>query len=419
MGSGCPRNLRETLNVFLAAPEARFAVVAIDLDRFKPVNDLYGHAIGDELLVKVAKLLAEEASDGGFAARLGGDEFVLVLPYQTDGALFQQLSNLVAKVARPHCLGKNEASVGATLGVALAPADGHDPDTLLRRADVALYRAKSDGRGCFSFFESGMDARVLERAALEHDLRIAVRSDDIIPHFQPLVHLESGDVSGFEILVRWPHVGRGLIQPDEFIPIAVETGLINELTFNVLRRACHETLHWPKAPRISLNLAPVQLHDQALPQKLLKVLSECGFPPGRLEIEITEDALVSDLAAASALLTSLKNVGVSISLDDFGTGYSSLRHLRELPFDTLKIDRSFVRSMSDCDDALSIVKTIVQLAKSLGLAVTAEGIETEDQARDLQALGCERGQGYYLGRPAAGLPSREPLAQSHLRTRAK
>jgi diguanylate cyclase (GGDEF)-like protein len=381
--------------------EERLAVIAIDLDRFKPVNDLYGHAVGDELLVRIAKLLSEEAGADGFVARLGGDEFVMVLPCARAEDLIGRLSALVSGFEAPIALGEHEVSVGATLGVAMGPDDGEDAPLLLRRADAALYRAKEDGRGRFAFFEPGLDARALERAMLEHDLRQAVRNDEIVPFFQPLVDLDTGAVKAFEILSRWPHPTRGMIGPDQFIKIAEETGLIGEMTFNILRQACREALHWPGAPRLSLNIAPAQLHDAALPQKILKVLAECGFPPGRLEIEITEDALVADFEAARALLSSLKNLDVRIALDDFGTGYSSLRHLRELPFDVLKIDRSFVHSMTDSEEAMSIVRTIVHLAKSLGLSVTAEGIETQGQAAELQALGCERGQGFLLGKPSA------------------
>jgi diguanylate cyclase (GGDEF)-like protein len=398
------RHLHTALESFLAKVDhsKRLAVVATDLDRFKPVNDLYGHAVGDELLVKIAGMFQEEAGLEGFVARLGGDEFILVLPHASDEELIARLSALIAKFALPiHLLG-HDVSIGVSLGVAMAPTDGLDANSLMRRADVALYRAKEEGRGRFAFFEAGMDARVHERAALEHDLRIAIRNDEIVPHYQPLVQLATGEVTAFEVLARWPHAQRGLVPPDQFIKVAKETGLIGELTFNVLRRACRETLNWPGAPRISFNIAPVQLQDAALPQKILKVLSECGFPPPRLEIEITEDALVADFLAAKLLLISLKNLGVRISLDDFGTGYSSLRHLRELPFDVVKIDRSFVHDMGDSEEALTIVKTIVQLAKSMGLGVTAEGIETESQALELQALGCEHGQGFLLGRPAAG-----------------
>jgi len=217
------------------------------------------------------------------------------------------------------------------------------------------------------------------------------------------VAFDTRDITGYEILSRWTHKTRGPIEPTIFIRIAEQTGLIGELTANVLRRACVESLSWPGAPRISLNIAAVQLSESALPQKLLKVLAECGFPPQRLEIEITEDALIADFEGARAILTSLKNLGVGIALDDFGTGYSSLRHLRELPFDELKIDRSFVHGMEASAEALSIVRTIVDLARSLGMGVTAEGVETEAQATALQALGCERGQGFLLGRP---LPDR-------------
>jgi predicted signal transduction protein with EAL and GGDEF domain len=310
-------------------------------------------------------------------------------------------------------LDQHEASIGATLGVAIAPDDGLDAAGLLRRADVALYRAKEDGKGRFAFFEAGMDARVRDRAMLEQELRIAVRNDEIAPFFQPLVALGTGEVTGYEILARWPHPTRGLVPPKDFIGIAEETGLIGELTFNILRRACRDALHWQGNPRISLNIAPVQLHDQALPQKILKVLAEVGFPPGRLEIEITENALVEDFDAARLILTSLKNVGVHIALDDFGTGYSSLRHLRELPFDKLKIDQSFVHTMHDSAEALTIVRTIVQLAKSLGLAVTAEGIETSDQAEELKVLGCDLGQGFLLG-----VPEPEPGALSNATARS-
>jgi diguanylate cyclase (GGDEF)-like protein len=414
------RHLGVALDAFTAKADADkpHAVVAIDLDRFKPVNDLYGHSVGDELLVKIADMLRHEAGADGFVARLGGDEFILVLPHQSEEHLLGRLSALVAHFEAPFVLLGHEVSVGATLGVAMAPTDGRDGETLLRRADVALYRAKEEGRGRFSFFEAGMDERVHERAALENDLRIAVRNDIIEPHFQALVQLGTGDILGYEILARWPNPARGLVPPDVFIPIAEESGLIGELTMSVLRRACREALPWPGAPRISLNISPVQLRDAALPQKLLKVLAECGFPPQRLEIEITEDALVTDFDAARLILVSLKNQGCHIALDDFGTGYSSLRHLRELPFDVLKIDRSFVQSMSDSEEACTLIKTIISLAKNLGLGVTAEGIESAEDAAALQALGCELGQGYLYGRPAAGAVVAEGIERHAAEARA-
>jgi diguanylate cyclase (GGDEF)-like protein len=405
------RHLGLVLRDFVAKAriDQPLAVVAVDLDRFKPVNDLYGHTVGDQLLVRIAEMLREEAGDDGFAARLGGDEFILVLPHRSEDALLSKLTALVAAFDVPFKLLGHEVSVGATLGVAMAPTDGADAETLMRRADVALYRGKDDGRGRFAFFEAGMDERVHERAALENDLRLAVRAGQIEPHFQALVDLNSGDVLGYEILARWRHSERGLVPPDQFIPIAEETGLIGELTLSILDRACRDALAWPGVPRISLNISPVQLKDQALPQKLLKVLATCGFPASRLEIEVTEDALITDFDAARAILISLKNQGVHIALDDFGTGYSSLRHLRELPFDVLKIDRSFVQSMTESEEARTLIKTIVALAKNLGLGVTAEGIETEADATALRALGCELGQGYLYGKPAAGVAIGEEL----------
>jgi diguanylate cyclase (GGDEF)-like protein/PAS domain S-box-containing protein len=382
-----------------APPAERLAVISMDLDRFKAINDLYGHAVGDELLQKVSRLLSEQAGPEDFIARVGGDEFILLLAFESDADLIRQISALIGKFDAPISLGEHEVTVGATFGVAIRPTDGVDPDVLTRRSDMALYRAKQQGGAQFAFFEPGIESLAQERLLLKRDLSNAVKNDQIVPYFQPLVQLKTGHVFGYEVLARWPHAERGLVQPIQFIKIAEESGLIDTLTINLLRRACRETLHWPGSPRIGINIAPVQLQDAALPQKLLMVLSECGFPPARLEIEITEDALVYDIKTAKASLTSLKNLGVRVALDDFGIGYSSLKHLLDLPFDVLKIDRSFVQSMTGSEDAFTIVKAIVQLAKNLGLEVTAEGIETESQALALQALGCEQGQGFLLGRP--------------------
>jgi diguanylate cyclase (GGDEF)-like protein/PAS domain S-box-containing protein len=381
----------------------RLAVISLDLDRFKAVNDLHGYVVGDELLTRVSRLLTEQTGAGGFIARVGGDEFIILLVVESEAVLIRQISALIAKFDEPIALGEHEVTIGATVGVAVAPADGVDPADLLRRSDMALYRAKEEGHARFAFFEPEIETLAQERVLLERDLSIAIKNDKIIPYFQPLVQLGTGHVLGYEVLARWPHAERGMIQPGQFIKLADETGLIGSLTLNLLRRACNEAKHWPGAPRIGINIAPLQLRDVALPQKLLKVLSECNFPPARLDVEITEDALVSDLKTANATLASLKKQGVRVALDDFGTGYSSLKYLIDLPFDVLKIDQSFVQSMSESKDALTIVKAIIQLAKNLGLEVTAEGIETENQALALQALGCDRGQGFYLGRPSPGV----------------
>jgi len=397
------QELHQRLTSLEVGPKKQFAVVAVDLDRFKAINDLYGHAAGDELLKGVASRLSEGAGINEFVARLGGDEFILILPFASDADLTEKLSALIARFEQPITLAEHQLVVGVALGVATAPADGAGPDDLMRHADMALYQAKGHGGRRFVFFQPEMEFCARERAVLERDLKIAVKNDEIIPYFQPIHDLRTGHVSCYEVLARWPHAERGLVPPNQFIPIATDAGLIGALTLNLLRRACLETKDWPGAPQIAINIAPIQLRDVALPQRLLKLLSECGFAPARVEIEVTEDALVSDIKTARAVLTSFKNLGMQLALDDFGTGYSSLQHLSELPFDTLKIDQSFVRSMNDSDNALMVVKTIVQLAKNLGLGLIAEGIETEHQALALGKLGCDRGQGFYLGRPLPGL----------------
>jgi diguanylate cyclase (GGDEF)-like protein/PAS domain S-box-containing protein len=395
--------LGHRLDALSADPAQRLAIVAVDLDRFNAINDLHGHATGDELLRAVASRLSEQAGPGAIVARLGGDEFILTLPFSSDADLVDRLSALIARFDRPLVLAEHSLVVGVAMGVATAPRDGANADGLLRRADMALYHAKGRGGGRFVFFRQEMESAARERAMLERDLRAAVKNDQVIPYFQPIRDLGTGRISCYEVLARWPHPERGLVPPDQFIQLAIDAGLIGAMTLNVLRRACRETLNWPGAPRIAVNVAPVQLRDAALPQTLLKLLSECGFPAGRLEIELTEDALVRDFITAKAILTSLKSLGVRVAIDDFGTGYSSLQHLSELPFDTLKIDQSFVRSMNGNKNALTIVKAIVQLAKNLGLGLVAEGIESEDQILTLTVLGCEHGQGFHLGRPSPGM----------------
>jgi predicted signal transduction protein with EAL and GGDEF domain len=288
--------------------------------------------------------------------------------------------------------------VGASVGIAQCPGDGTSDDALLRCADVAMYRAKRDGRGTFHFFEEGMDAEVREQAALEIDLRRAVLNREIVPHYQPLIALSETKLIGFEILARWQHATRGYVEPELFIPIAEKLGLISELTFTLLRIACRDARAWPRDLVLSLNLSPLQLSDSFLPMHIVEILAETGFPPGRLEIEITESALVRDLDVAKTVLTSFRNLGIKVSLDDFGTGYSSLYHLRELQVDKIKVDRSFVQSMRDNPENEKIVGAILGLTRSLGLPAVAEGIE-DDAARRLAIdHGCEFGQGFYFGK---------------------
>ena len=396
------RVFQERLNRSLARAKrgtAYCAVLLIDLDRFKPINDLYGHAAGDAVLCEIASRLKHMARQSETLARLGGDEFAAVIEFAPgEDAPIRLAKRIISMIGEPIIVGSIQAEIGATIGIALYPNDGTDAEALLRAADLAMYSGKREGRGCFRFFEHSMDAQMRARAALESELRQAVASGEIAPHYQPLVSLQDQKLLGFEILARWYHPRKGIIAPDVFIPVAEETGLISEMTFHVLRRACLEARTWPSHLTLALNVSPTQLKDRMLPQHLLAVLSETGFAPGRLEIEITESALVGDLDAAKSILGSLQNIGVRTALDDFGTGYSSLYHLRELKFDKLKIDRSFVQSLDNAESA-KIVNAIVGLGKSLGLLTTAEGIEEASHLDYLVNLGCEYGQGYYFDKP--------------------
>jgi predicted signal transduction protein with EAL and GGDEF domain len=294
------------------------------------------------------------------------------------------------------------ASVGCSVGVALASPGGGGADeaaeALLARADAAMYRAKAKGRGCFRFFEPGMDGRIRERAALAADLRAAVLADALEPHFQPLVDLGTGRLVGFEMLARWPHPRRGQVPPVEFVPIAEDTGLIGPMTERLLRRACRAAVAWPSDVVLACNISPVQLRDRGLPAIVRAALAESGLPPGRLEIELTESALLDDFGLARDILGELKALGVRLALDDFGTGYSSLRHLQALPIDKIKIDAGFVRSMADSAESRKIVAAVVGLGRSLGLPTVAEGVEDAAAAGLLAGLGCTVGQGWLFGR---------------------
>jgi diguanylate cyclase (GGDEF)-like protein len=397
------RHLKGVLNWLIGENngDQKIAVVTLDLDHFQNFNDVHGRIAGDELLQSVAKLLNVRAGVEGFVARLEADKFVVLLQNWDEDALIDWLSALLTAIEAPMQVGEQEVSVGATVGVAMAISDGRDTETLLHRAELALRRAKETKRGWFAFFKAGMDERAHERALFENDLWTAISNDGIAPWFQPLVALNDGRVRGYEVLARWPHAERGVIPPEQFIPLAESAGMIGDLSLNVLRRACREVLNWPGQPLLSLNISPVQLHDRELPQQILKVLSEANFPASRLEIELTEGALVSDLEAARKIFSSLKEQGVKIAIDNFGTGHSSLRQLRELPFDKLKIDRSFIQRMTEDKDSFAMVGAIVAMAKNLELSVVAEGVQTLEQAKALFALGCEQGQGDFFGKAAS------------------
>lgn len=392
---------RRALTEYLrrAEPE-RFGLMLVDLDRFKSVNDVHGHPIGDQLLRAVAGRLRWVVGDAGRSYRLGGDEFAISLPYaEGDVDRVRAIAHaIVREVARPFLIDERMHHIGASVGIALYPDDADDADTLMRRADVALYQAKEAGRGCYCAFAAQMDAEIRRRSTIEAEMRASLDEGRFYPRYQPIVDLRTGRVAGFELLARWRRDDVE-IGPDQFIPIAEECGLLNTLMLDLLDRACIETRDWPVPVSIAINISPGQLRDDWLSHKILSVLARTGFPPQRLTVEITENALIVDAEKAYHAIESLKNQGVQLALDDFGTGYASIQHLRMLPFDKIKIDRSFVDTLAEDREALRIVRAILGLAGTLDMPVVAEGIETLETAEMLRALGCAEGQGYLFGRP--------------------
>ncbi|HTH62869.1 MAG TPA: EAL domain-containing protein [Paraburkholderia sp.] len=386
---------------------ARYLVLVMDLDRFKPVNDLYGHSAGDAVLCEVANRLRRAVRDTDTVARLGGDEFAVVARVQKKepvDAARELATRILAAIRVPIFVTNVRVEVDASIGIACLPRDGTTPDDLLRAADIAMYRAKQEGKSTYRFFEQQMDDDLRAQAALESDLRRALLNGDIVPHYQPIVRFVDDAITGFEILARWHHPVRGWVPPDTFIPIIEQMGMMTAFTARLMRTACRDALAWPGEPYLALNISPAQLADQQLAAQLLPILADEGFPPSRLEIEITESALMSDLDTARGVLADFRRAGVRMSLDDFGTGYSSLQHLRELRFDKVKIDRSFVLSMLERDETAKIVDAIVALSANLGMATVAEGVETRELERALRKKGCQFGQGYLFGK---AMPSRD------------
>src|SRR5580704_9481422 len=380
------------------------AVFCLDLDRFKDVNDAHGHPVGDLLLKAVAGRLRQCIRDADMAARLGGDEFAIMqagASQPTDATSLA--SRLIEVIGAPYELDGKRVTVDLSIGIALAPGDGLDPEQLLKNADMALYRAKSDGRGLYRFFEPEMDARMQARRNLEIDLRKAIANSEFELFYQPLVDMKTEYVTGFEALIRWHHPERGMIPPLDFIPIAEETGLIVPMGDWVLRQACAEAATWPGNVKIAVNLSPVQFKNKILLPSVVSALAASGLSPNRLELEITESVLLQDSGATLAVLHELRGLGVRISMDDFGTGYSSLSYLRKFPFDKIKIDQSFIVDMSDHNDSLAIVRAVIAMGSGLGIATTAEGVETAEQFKRLKLEGCTEVQGYLFSppRPAA------------------
>jgi len=376
------------------------AVLCLDLDRFKPVNDTLGHPVGDTLLRTVAERLRSAVRATDLVARLGGDEFaVLQAGHEQPQGAQALAARLVDLVGRSYLIEGHLVNVGASVGVALAPGDGADPDRLLTCADLALYRAKDEGRGAFRLFEPEMDARMQARRALELDLRKALALRELELFYQPQLDLETGRVCGFEALLRWRHPERGLVPPAEFVPLAEEIGLIVKIGEWVLRTACREVAGWPDGIGVAVNVSPAQFKSPKLVDVVRGALEASGLPPSRLEVEITESVLLQDDAGNLATLHRLRDLGVRVAMDDFGTGYSSLGYLRSFPFDKIKIDRSFVRDLPGSADCLAIVRAIAGLGSRLDIATTAEGVETAEQMRRIRAEGCDQIQGYLVSRP--------------------
>ena len=377
------------------------AVLCLDLDGFKEVNDCLGHPTGDALLIAVAERLKNCVREQDTVARLGGDEFAVIQTRIGEPHTVAILARrLLAALEPPFDLGDQHTMMGASIGITIAPADGNDPDQLLRNSDIALYRAKAEARGSFVFFEEQMNAALQARRALEQSLRRALDNDEFELHYQPQVELNSRAVVGFEALLRWRLDGR-LVPPVEFIPVAEETGLILQIGDWVLRHACREAARWPNQFKIGVNLSPVQFKRGDVVKLVSDALAEAGLAPRRLELEITESVILHDTEATLATLQRLKALGVSIAMDDFGTGYSSLSYLRKFPFDRIKIDRSFIRDIERNASDASIVRAIIELGLCMGMAVIAEGVETDQQLSYLQGEYCEQGQGFYFGRPVA------------------
>ncbi|MBB4379503.1 diguanylate cyclase (GGDEF) domain-containing protein [Bradyrhizobium sp. Rc3b] len=377
------------------------AVLMLDLDRFKEVNDTLGHPAGDSLLRAVSARLRECTTETALIARLGGDEFA-VIDYVTNPAVEAATlaENIRKALCEPFDLGDHRVTVGTSIGIAIAPRDGSDSDVLMKSADLALYSAKSGGRGAFRFFEPELDQLMHARRNLERDMRDALAGREFELHYQPFVNTATGEIRGFEALLRWHHPRRGLVLPGEFIPLAEEAGLIVPLGEWILRTACAEAAKWPAHLRIAINLSPAQFRSKELVPVIVDALANSGIAPHRLELEVTETVIMHDSEAVFAALGQLRELGVRIALDDFGTGYSSLSFLQRFPFDKVKVDRSFVNELSSARaDAHHLARAVVRFAVSLGKTTTAEGVETKEQLDVLREEGCVETQGYYFGRP--------------------
>jgi diguanylate cyclase (GGDEF)-like protein len=397
------RQFDDALKAALAAPPrggAVHAVFLLDLNGFKQVNDVHGHAIGDEVLIVVAQRLLSAIRAGDLLARFGGDEFAILARHLAGPEAATSIAlRVIEALERYIVTGALQHRIGAGIGIALSPNDASVPEEALRKADVALYRAKAERRSALRFFEPQMDRQVRERHQLETDLRSALEHGGITTVYQPSFNLKSGEVVGFEASPMWIHQTHGVIPAERFIPIAEETGLIHELAARLLHEACATAARWPAHVLLALDLFPSQLKDRNFKAQVVKALAQSGLAPQRLEIEITESALVQDLEGAQHVLGGLREAGVRIALDNFGTGYSSLYHLRNIKLDKIKIDKSFIETMSSTRESAAIVNALVGLGEGFGLTIAAEGIDTAQQQAQLVRSGCEQGQGHLYSDP--------------------
>ena len=398
------------------AEKRQVALFLLDLDHFKTVNDIHGHAAGDRVLQVAAERISAVLPPNATKARLGGDEFVAMLVFEPAARadIDALAAELVMALDNSVTHDGQQIRVGASLGISLASDATVTMETMVRQADIAMYHSKDEGRNRFCWFEAGMEMAVQMRNQIETGIRDGMPRGEFVPHFEPQVDIASGRLIGFEMLMRWESPEYGMVPPERFIPVAEESGLIGELSLQVIREAMETAKRWDPSIMLAVNISPQQLKDPWFSQKLTKLLIEVGFPASQLEVEITESSLFENLPLVRSIVTSLKNQGVSLSLDDFGTGYSSLSHLRALPFDRIKIDRSFVAAMRGSPDAQAIVVAIVRLGESLAMPITAEGVEDEATAIELTRLGCSKGQGWYFGRASSAADTERLLADRGL-----
>jgi diguanylate cyclase (GGDEF)-like protein/PAS domain S-box-containing protein len=404
--TGMPNRLQINEAVGAAMVQAdhwrgRCGFMMIDLDRFKAVNDTLGHPVGDRLLMQVSERLRSIMTSNELAGRLGGDEFAVVIKEVKDPAILNKIAqNIIDVLSQPYEVDHHTLYIGASIGTAMSPRDGRSVETLIRSADLALYRSKDQGGGTFNSYEPQLHVHAEERRVLEIALRKALERNEFQVHYQPVVNAKSGTIESFEALLRWNNADLGMVSPAKFIPIAEDARLIRPIGEWVLRTACMDAMQWPSTVRVAVNVSAEQLHDANFVTTVMSALSQAGLPPHRLELEVTESLFMKEGTAALSVLDKILSLGVRLALDDFGTGYSSLGYLSKTKFSTIKVDRSFVQGAArNAPESLAIIRAVVALADSLGMSTTAEGVETEEECKMINALGCKKIQGYLFGRP--------------------